>query len=89
MPGLDDGLLVLGARLELARLAVRGSTSSQWRICWRSPSGTPSMREMTSTGNGAEKSATASNSVASFERVEVAADDLADHRLERRRRRGA
>ena len=40
--------------------------SSQWRICWRSPSGTPSMREITSTGNGAEKSATASNSSASF-----------------------
>ena len=38
---------------------------------------------MTSMGNGAAKSATTSNSSASRDRVEEAADDLADHRLER------
>ena len=39
---------------------------------------------MISTGNGAEKSATASNVVAVGDLVEVAADHLADHRLEAR-----
>ena len=35
--------------------------STQIRICWRSPAGTPSIDEMTSTGNRAANSATMSN----------------------------
>ena len=43
---------------------------------------------MISTGNGAERSATTSNVVAVLERCQEAADDLADHRLERGDRPG-
>ena len=59
---MDSSFSGLGAVWPASR---RRLASSQWRICWRSPSGTPSMREITSTGNSAEKSATASKSAGS------------------------
>ena len=62
-----------------------GTRSSHSRICCRSPSGTPSIREMISTGNGAEKSCDhVEGSPRPSSVVEQPGDDLADHRLERR-----
>ena len=82
--GRHGGAVGLGglARPDLTDLP--GSIeSSQWRICWRSGAGTPSILEMISTGNGPAKPPTSSNLVRGVELVQVARDDLADHRLER------
>ncbi len=38
--------------------------SVQWRICWRSALGTPTISQITSTGNGPLKSCTASKAPA-------------------------
>ena len=48
--------------------------SVQWRICWRSPSGTPTISQITSTGNGPAKSTTASNELDAVELVEEPVD---------------
>ena len=50
--------------------------SVQWRICWRSPAGTPTIVQITSTGKGPEKSTTASKASRAGEPVEQAADHL-------------